>query len=53
MADETNQEDAAKPDAAAAAQSQQPVQVQVVDGQCCSNLCQLLSRDRFTRGIDC
>ena len=34
MADETNQEDAAKPDAAAAAaaaQSQQPVQVQVVD----------------------
>ncbi len=32
MADETNKEDAAKPDAAAAAaQSQQPVQVQVVD----------------------
>ena len=30
MADETNQEDAAKPDASAA-QTQQPVQVQVVD----------------------
>lgn len=29
MADETNQEDAAKPEAAAAAQTQQPVQVQV------------------------